>query len=131
METYGTVDLNGLCLLVFGKEHTANLERELRRMREMYHNFKFIDVVPEGRIIKSKAERGNPCYRLVLKNDTMQRKIHLNIELDLVCAAIEKWNTRKIYGNIELDGQQQMDITTEYEELLAYQREIESELMKL
>ena len=68
MEKYGHLNggikVTNLSILVFGCNLTPSLERELRRYRERYQNFKYINVIPQGKIIKRGA-----FYKLIL-NDT-------------------------------------------------------------
>ena len=127
MEKYGESTIDGLCQIIFGEKHNSKLERKLRKIREMYHNFLFTDVIPQGRIIKARTGYGNPCYKLIREKDEDQRRIHLNIELDLVCAAIEKHNTRKIWGDIQHNGQQFMALN-DYDKMIEYRNWLEEEL---
>lgn len=125
MEKYHEATIDGLCQIVFGQAHTPALERTLRKYRERYHNFLYIDNAPKGRIIKKRMKRGNNIYCLVRENDEERRKIHLSIELDKVCACIESENTRKIWGELQHDGQLHFD---NIDKLIEYRDWLESEL---
>ena len=126
METHKNVDLNGLSIIVFAKELTPNLERELRRYRERYENFKYIGVIPQGVIHKTKSSRGNAQYSLINATHENARKDLLNTEYELVCSAIKKHNRKRILGELQHNGQQALDMN--YDELIAYQEQLLEEM---
>lgn len=123
MEKYEEATIVGLCQVVFGKDYDANLERTLRRYRERYQNFKYAEVIPQGVIVKAQSERGRDVYRLVRSTDPYARVLRLRAELDLVCAAIQRANTRRILGELQAVGQ-----LDNLDDLLQWREELEAAL---
>jgi hypothetical protein len=84
-------------------------KREVRRYKERYNNFKYIGYAPLGKIHNIKNEHGTSLYKLVRKDSKYYTQKHLRVEYNFICAYLEKWNTRKIWGDIQLKGQLTID----------------------
>lgn len=115
-DTYGLSERT-LCIFL------NTTPRTLRKWKERYNNFKYIGVTPIG-----KLHVINGMYKLIRPESRHCRTFQLKAELDLVCAAIQKHNTRKILGELQVNGQTSSLDDMTYDELVNYQSWVESEL---
>lgn len=100
-------------------------KRKLRKYKERYNNFKYIDIVPKGKIVTIKK-----LYRLITVDSIYAQRIIKKTNYDLICAAIDKHNTIKILGSEQVQGQLSLyDIhKMSYNELLKLGNKIDQEL---
>ena len=75
-------------------------KRDLRYYKERYNNFKYIGIVPQGKIVTV-----NGLYKLITPESHYAQRTILKSNYDLICAAIDYHNTRKSLGNIQAKGQ--------------------------
>jgi glucose-6-phosphate isomerase len=103
MEQYKSINKDTLLLFIFGSKNDRH--RQIRKMIEKYHSFKFLNndgtpIIPLGRI---KSINGK--YVLVRHDHNLADKISTEIDLNLVTAAIDKKNKDRTYGNRQAKNQ--------------------------
>ena len=80
-------------------------QREVRRMKEMYNNYKFIGYAPQGKIHAVKNEYGKYLYKLITIDSKYCERFINKVNYNLICAAIEKRNSSRILGESQAKGQ--------------------------
>ena len=99
--------------------------RTLRKWKERYNNFLYIDITPKGKIHNIQG-----LYKLVRTSSKYQRRYIYQSNYNLICSAIDKRNTAKILGELQHKGQLNMidvlmmsdnslvELAKEYEEMI-------------
>ena len=114
MESYGKsefgIKVDTLCKLIFVKELDQFFERELRFYKERYTQFKYIDVIPKGRIIKR-----NGAFYLIDNNNAKKEQMQWIALKNKICGILDNRNSERIYGKIELKGQTSLELMSDDE----------------
>ena len=94
--------------------------RTLRTFKERYNNFKYVGIIPKGKI-----HRINNLYKLVTYKSKYARRYINQSNYNLICSAIDKHNTGRILGQLEHSNQLSLhDIAQmDYDELISQAKE--------
>ena len=79
-------------------------ERTLRLWKERYNNRKYINIVPQGKIVSI-----NGYYRIVRPDTPLANYYIRKAKFDKLCAIIDEYNTRLLLGEIKANGQLQFE----------------------
>ena len=78
--------------------------RKLRKFKERYNCFKYIDIVPKGRI-----HNINGLYKLVRTNSKYAPHYRLKARFNKLCGILDDYYAGKTLGDIQAKGQISFD----------------------